>query len=297
MLLDKPIPLAYILNKVKYDIWVVVFIDIIVHSITSHYEHRLPRMPIAIPTFLGTAISVLLSFKINQSYDRWWEARKVWGAIVNDSRTLVLQLQGFLKGKSHPVIRDIAHRQIAWCYALAYSLRDLPQGEEMNKYISDEEEVEVRSHDNMPLALLQIQTHRIRSLTEQDGIDSIRHVQLDSTLVRLCDSMGRAERIKNTVFPRTYRLFLYSFIYLFVITLSIALHDTEIWFEMPLIVLLSLAFLLLQKSAYHLQDPFKNRPSDTAMLTISKGIEVNLLQLVGDKNIPVKKEPEGYYVL
>lgn len=96
MLLNKKIPVHFILNKIKFEIVYVLIIATIVYYFTQKFKMLIPEMPISIPAFLGTAISVILSFKLNQSYDRWWEARKIWGSIVNDSRTFVLQLQSFV---------------------------------------------------------------------------------------------------------------------------------------------------------------------------------------------------------
>lgn len=79
MLLKKRIPLYYIINKVKYDLVIVLIVSLSALFITDKYKDLLPEMPLTIPTFIGTAISILLSFKLSQSYERWWEARKVWG--------------------------------------------------------------------------------------------------------------------------------------------------------------------------------------------------------------------------
>jgi putative membrane protein len=103
------------------------------------FSNLLPEMPLSIPALLGTAISILLSFKMNQSYDRWWEARKVWGAIVNDSRTFVIQLQSFLSEEDKETIKRIAYRQIAWCYTLGRSLRGLAPMEGSEQLISEAE--------------------------------------------------------------------------------------------------------------------------------------------------------------
>lgn len=89
MLLNKKIPATYIFNKVKFEIVYVLIVSIAVLLLTDKYQKLIPEMPLTIPAFIGTAISILLSFKLNQSYDRWWEARKVWGSIVNDSRSLL----------------------------------------------------------------------------------------------------------------------------------------------------------------------------------------------------------------
>src|ERR1044072_2064275 len=109
MILDKRIPFKYIINLVKYDLLGVAFIGLLTHYFTISFEGLLPVMPLSIPAFLGTSISILLSFKMNQSYDRWWEARKVWGAIVNDSRSLVIQVQSFLPKDDVEAISRIAY--------------------------------------------------------------------------------------------------------------------------------------------------------------------------------------------
>lgn len=111
MLLDKRIPVQYIINKVKYELVYVLVVSLTVLLITERYKEMLPSIPITIPAFLGTAISILLSFKLNQSYDRWWEARKVWGSIVNDSRSLVIQLNSFVSNGNEKIIRKMADRK------------------------------------------------------------------------------------------------------------------------------------------------------------------------------------------
>jgi putative membrane protein len=254
-------------------------------------------MHLTIPAFIGTAISILLSFKISQSYDRWWEARKVWGAIVNDSRSFVIQLQTLIADGNENVIRKIASRQIAWCYSLGQSLRGLNATENLDNYISDEDLREIQSHNNKPLALLQLHGRDIRNLRNQNQLDTFSQIQLDNTLVRLCDAQGKSERIKSTVFPVTYRLFLHAIIYLFVVTLAISLKDVAGYYEIPLLLLISAAFFLLEKSARHMQDPFENRPTDTAMTAIARTIEINIKQLLKESEIPQPLTTEKFYLL
>ena len=111
-------------------------ISITFHFIKVTFGSIIPELPISIPAFLGTAISVILSFKLNQSYDRWWEARKIWGGIVNDSRTFVIQLQMFLSKGNESSIKKIAYRQVAWCYCLGQSLRGLDPLGNLEKFLS-----------------------------------------------------------------------------------------------------------------------------------------------------------------
>lgn len=297
MLLNKKIPLSYILRKVRTELIVVTIIGVLAYAVTKAFEEHLPEMPIAIPAFLGTAISVILSFKLNQSYDRWWEARKIWGSIVNDSRTLLLQLQSFLTEGSETDIRNVALRQIGWCYSLGQSLRGLNPLDNLNRYLRDDELSEVTTHRNKPLAILQLNAAHIAQLRRANQLDSFHHVQLNSTIVSLTNSMGMAERIKSTVFPATYRLFLHLFIYLFVITLSISLTDIQGYLEIPLLLIISSAFFLLERTATHLQDPFSNKPTDTAMTAIAATIETNLKQLIREKEIPQPVEPQEFYLM
>jgi putative membrane protein len=297
MLLNKPIPTSFILNKVKYDLIYVLVVSLLVLFITDRYKEFLPEMPLTIPAFIGTAISVLLSFKISQSYDRWWEARKVWGAIVNDSRSFVIQLQTLTATGNDAMVKKIALRQIAWCYSLGQSLRGLNATENLEHYLSVEDLEELKQHNNKPLAMLQLHGKDIKTLRENNQLDTFSQLQLDDTLVRLCDAQGKAERIKSTVFPVTYRLFLHATIYLFVVTLSISLKNVAGFFEIPLLLVISTAFFLLEKSATHMQDPFENRPTDTAMTAIARTIEINIKQLLKEKEIPQPYAPEKFYLL
>jgi ion channel-forming bestrophin family protein len=297
MLINKRIPVSYMFNKVKYDLVYVLIVSVSFLFITERYKHALPNIPLSIPAFLGTAISILLSFKLSQSYERWWEARKVWGSIVNDSRTLVIQLNTLLSSGNESIIEKMALRQIAWCYSLGQSLRGLNPIENLERFISAEDIEELKQHNNKPLALLQLQGKDIKALRETKQLEMLSQLQLDNTLVRLCDAQGKSERIKSTVFPITYRIFLHGIIYLFVITLSIALVDIEGYYEIPLLILISTAFFLLEKSATHMQDPFENRPTDTAVTTIARTIEINIKQLIKAKEIPQPYPIEKFYSL
>ena len=296
MLLNKPkIPLKYILNKIKYDILYVLVVSLTVLFLTDRYVIFMPEMPLTIPAFIGTAISILLSFGISQSYDRWWEARKIWGSIVNDSRSLVIQLQTLTKNGDEEKIKLIALRQIAWCYSLGQSLRGLNPTENLEKFISKEELTEIEQHQNKPLAMLQLHGGNIKELRDGGQLDAFSQIQLDQTLTRLCDAQGKAERIKSTVFPVTYRLFLHGTIYLFVITLAVSLRVDGL-FETPLLLAISSAFFLLEKSATHMQDPFENRPTDTPVTAIARTIEINIKQLIKHKNIPNAHQADGFYI-
>ena len=297
MLLKKRIPLSYIFNKVKFELLYVFIIGLLVYYITTSFRAVIPEMPLGIPAFLGTAISVLLSFKLNQSYDRWWEARKIWGSIVNDSRSFVLQLQSFVNKSRQADIKILAYRHIAWCYSLSQALRGQDGSKGLEKFLSTEDLQHISKHNNKHLAILQLNSLHVADLREQEQLHIFSHVQINNTLVNFSNAMGMAERIKSTVFPATYRYFLHLTIYLFLITLSISLRDIESYFEIPLLMVISAAFFLLEKTASHLEDPFSNLPTDTAMTTISTTIEINIKQLLNEQDVPQPETPNSFYIL
>ena len=147
----------------------------------------------------------------------------------------------------------------------------------------------------MPLALIQLHEADIALLKRDNQIDIFSQLQLDNTLVRFVDSMGRAELIKSTIFPVTYRLFLHLMIYLFVITLSVSLSDVG-QFRIPLLLMLSIAFFLLEKTATHMQDPFDNKPTDTAMTAIARTIEINIRHLLKETDVPPPHAPSKFFL-
>jgi len=297
MLLYKWPSIFYILKKTKVEFFYTLVIAVIVSISTYRVDSFIPNMPINVPAFLGTAISVLLSFKLSQSYDRWWEARKIWGTIVNESRSFTLQLQSFITPGNDPVIKQLAFRHIAWCYCLGLSLRGLDPLENLGKFISEDDIKKISTHSNKPLALLQLNSLQIAELKNNGKLDIFSHVHINTTLTNFSTAMGMAERIKSTVFPVTYRVFLHLMIYLFVITLSISLGVVKPVFEIPLLFIISSGFFVLEKTATLLQDPFENNPTDTAMTTIATNIEINIKQLLKEAEIPKPLKPHSYYSL
>ncbi len=296
MLINKKLPITYILKNVRAELTYVFIISIGVYLLTHLFKESVPAMPLTIPTFIGTAISILLSFKLNQSYDRWWEARKAWGSIVNDSRSLVMQLKSFIGPEHQFNIKTIAYRQIAWCYSLGQNLRNLNPTDNIEAFVSEKELLSLQKHHHVPLVLLSNQSADLTELRKNHQIELFSQFQLDNTLVRLCDSMGKVERIKSTVFPVTYRIFLQFMIYIFVVTLSISLTDIPFYFEIPLLIVISGVFFLLEKTAALMQEPFSNLPTDTPMTAIARNIEINIREILGEKELPKPYQMGTFYL-
>ena len=298
MILDNKLPVRYLLNIVKYELITVLIVGIVTHLGAIKLSGFLPIMPLTIPAFLGTSISVLLSFKMNQSYDRWWEARKIWGAITNDSRSLVIQLLALLEVDQAQIIKKIAYLQIAWCYSLGNILRgNIKTTEKLERLLDKTDLIKISKQSNHTLVLLQLITTDIQKLRLNNKLDIHAQILLQETITRLTDSMGGVERINKTVFPSTYRLVLHFMIYIFVITLAISLAGTNIVFVLPLLLLISIGFFMIEKIAYHLQDPFKNLPSDVPITDIAENIEANIRQLLGEETGQEYVQPNNYFVM
>ncbi|TDI67581.1 MAG: hypothetical protein E2O86_08865 [Bacteroidetes bacterium] len=172
----------------------------LIFFIYTYYEIESMAIPLAVPTVLGTAISLILGFRTNSAYHRWWEARKIWGAIINDSRTLVRQCITFA-GKENPGVISIAKKQMAFCYALANSLRNLDDTSAVTKYLNEEEIRYAITQDNVPNAILQMLEKEMQNLYNQNEVNDVQLLAVDHTFRHICNSMGMCERIKNTVFP------------------------------------------------------------------------------------------------
>lgn len=295
MILEKRIPFSYWIDKIVIDIIIVTILATSFYFLEEQFVNF--DVPISLGAFLGTAISLIISFKLSQSYGRWWEARKIWGAIVNDSRTLTMQLQNFSRQENKELVEKMAYRQIAWCYALSQNLRKQDPLANLNNFLSGDEINGLQQHKNVPLKLLENHSNDLRKLHDQKVVNDFQQIQIDQTLVRLCASMGKTERIKNTAFPKTYRLTLRLFVYIFLVTLSLALTELDGFVEIPLLVVISIPFFLLERIAFNIQDPFENRPTDTAMTSISRTIEINIKQLINKKDIPEPMVADDFYIL
>ncbi|MEZ0542734.1 bestrophin family protein [Fibrella arboris] len=299
MLLNQKIPLSFFIQKIRYEAGLVFVFANVIFIVRHYFRLDVLAIPLGIPALVGTCISLLLAFRTNQAYERWWEARVIWGAIVNDSRTLIRQLMTFLNDGDLPesTVGVFAQRQIGWCYVLGQTLRGQTTDEAVRTYVPDTQQPTVFTAAHQPLALLQGHADQLRVLYQRGQLTDLQLVQLDATLTRLTDSMGRCERIKNTVFPKTYTFYLQAFIVLFTIMLPFGFVENLFFVEVPLVTLIASTFFLIEKSAIQLQDPFENRPTDTPVTAIASAIEVNLKQMIGQTSTHKQVTQPAYFIL
>lgn len=304
MLLKSNIPLKYIVGKIQVGLLAVSIYATTIAILYNTFHYTRITIPISVPMVLGTVLSLLLGFRSNQAYDRWWEARIIWGAIVNDSRTLARQMLTFVKSDydtadAEQFKKRFVRRQMAWCYSLTGALRG-ERPANLKNYIIEEESKHICRYTNTPNALLELHGKDISYALTMGWINEYQQVELDKTLTRLCDSMGKCERIKNTVFPSTYSLYIHFALNLFIILLPFGLIEFFSYLAIPMVIAIAASFMLIEKMAIHLQDPFENKPTDTPMTTISKNIERDLKQMLKDYSIKEEAEISSngvYYVL
>ncbi|MDN3695173.1 bestrophin family ion channel [Chryseobacterium tructae] len=290
MLLNKKISVWYFIREIKSQILFIGIFAVAIGLLDMLPWFRKISLPLNIPALLGTAVSLLLAFRTSQSYERWWEARTVWGAIVNDSRSFVRQVIQFLPAEDHKTVREFAERQIIWTYALGESLRKLPFSDKVQNYLNENQIKAV----NIPNALLDAHSKQLKEIGSSKLTD-FQQMQLNDMVTRLCDSMGKCERLKNTVFPRAYSILVHTLIYVFAIILPFGLDDSQLIVEILVTFLVPIVFIAIEKTSIMMQDPFENRPVDTPVTSLAQTIEINIRQMIGEQNVPLKKENTSYY--
>jgi putative membrane protein len=253
------------------------------YLIAHHFE-----IPSIIPTVLGTAIAFFIGFNNNQAYDRWWEARKIWGSLVNDSRSFARNLINYTDDKK--TAKEMIYRHIAFLYALKANLRGTVD-EIYIKYLSEEDLNEIEKHSNAHNAILNIQSRDLQKLSKSDSIDGFRFIEINEMLVRFSDSMGMSERIKNTIFPTTYTYLTKVFIWLFVVTFTLVISQSAGIASIFLGWLIGFVFVSTQINGMSLVNPFENNSAGVPLNQITRNIEINLLQMLGEDEIPEPIKP------
>jgi putative membrane protein len=259
--------------------------------IKHHFE-----IPAMVPTVLGTAIAFFVGFNNNQAYDRWWEARKIWGGLVNDSRSWARSVTTYISSTDNhdqqfaELKRRMVCRHIAFLYALKAKLRDAVD-ETYHQYLEDADEQEINRHTNVPNAILTLQSRDLQQLYSTGMIDGFRFIEMNQLLVRFTDGMGMSERIKYTVFPTTYSYLTKVFIWLFVVSLTLVISQYAGIWSIFLGWLVGFVYVSTQINGMSLINPFENNSASIPLNQITRTIEINLLEMIGEEKIPSPVKP------
>lgn len=256
-----------------------------------------PHIPLSI---FGGAIGVIVGFRNNTSYQRWWEARTIWGSIVNYSRTLGRQALTLIRAdaaeqdSAWQTQRNIVSHQIAYVHALRCQLRGQDPLQEIAGLLPAEEIDSLKSARNVALEIQDRMGRLLRKCFDRRWIDSIRWSALEQTLTALANAQGGAERIKNTPMPRQYDYLPKIFVSVYCILLPLGMVDNLKLFTPIGSTLVGVIFLALDKIGRQLETPFENTIHDVPLTAITQTIETNLRQQLHETELldlaqPVEK--------
>ena len=287
----------------------------------------IPWLPVSL---IGTAVAFFVGFKNNSSYDRQWEAGKVWGEITNLSRAFSSASKSFIINSNEAIDKTIAqkelklllYRHIAWLYALKHAmwqhtswehtkrvslwyrnyfeknLKEQNWEDDLSLYLSHHEIEWLKTKTNAPAQLLDLQTQHLQLLKNKGFIEDFRQMELQKMISDLFAEQGKTERIKNTPLPRQYASTAYIFIMIFTILLPFgmvaefaALGEQYIWLLIPFNVIVGWVFDTMETAGDSSENPFEGLVNDIPLHYIIRNIEIDIRDMLNEKNLPQKIKP------
>jgi putative membrane protein len=313
-------------------IWISIWCTLI--AVLFHFFHWewmiIPWVPVAL---IGTAEAFLVGFKNNQAYDRLWEARKIWGGIVNSSRSFASMVYAFNTENEEVGTFDledrrkkIVYRHIAWLYAFREQLlvptewEHISAEEEhshhninqrrhrlikagfpdygrtsifLNKYLSEEEAELQSQYKNFATYLISQQAKDVNELKNHKAISDFNQTQLQTCLNEFYGFQGQAERIKKFPSPRQFASTAFVFNVLFIMLLPLGLvsefaklGDWGIWTSIPFCITIGWIYIIMELVGDYSENPFAGLMFDIPILSICRSIEIDLLQMTGETDLP-----------
>jgi len=291
-----------------------------------------PWLPVSV---VGTAVAFYVGFKNNQAYDRLWEARKIWGAIVNSSRMWGTMIKAYIvndkinEKELHEIRQQLIYRHIGWLYRLREQLLVPTQWEHvslnhmfgrfskgrrerfgagafqsqvdavnMSKYISPAEQTTNAAFANQATQIIDTQAQVLAQLNKQGSLSHFRQMELQKILNDFYESQGQAERIKRFPLPRQYGSLSFIFVCIFIFLLPFGilgefskLGPAGIWMSIPFGVLIGWVYVVMELIGDYTENPFEGLVNDVPMLSICRTVEIDLLQMLGEKEVPKPIQP------
>ncbi len=243
-------------------------------EITYFPEALLLKELIAVFSLVGFVISLLLVFRTNTAYDRWWEGRKKWGSLVNDTRNLAIKISVLIENEDD---RQFFKRMIPnFVFATKEHLREGVLPEELDL---KDDELSILENKHIPNAIVKKLYERIARIKFSKEISDIDYMVLDKNLNALLDSLGACERIKNTPMPFSYNIFLKKFIFIYVSTLPLAFVTTFGYFSALIATFVFYIFVSMEVLAEEIEDPFGRDDNDLPTDNLSEKIKENVSEI------------------
>ncbi len=223
---------------------------------------------------LGFVISLLLAYRTNTAYDRWWEGRKLWGSLVNNSRNLALKLSVILKDEGD---RNFFKRIIP---SYASILHKHLKNEETSKVLFDGLDLEIDHHKHRPNQVAKMMYHKVNDLYTSGAISGDQLIVINSELQSFTDVCGACERIKNTPIPYSYSAFIKKFIFFYVMTLPFGYVFSLGYYTVPVVIFIFYVLASLELIAEEIEDPFGGDANDLPTEKIASNIKKHIEEIL-----------------
>ena len=223
---------------------------------------------------LGFVISLLLAYRTNTAYDRWWEGRKLWGSLVNNSRNLAIKLSAMAKDKND---RNY-FRFLIPTYASVLS--NHLSNEEVGQILFEDVDLQINHEKHQPNQVAQLLFQKVNDLYESGKISGNQLIVLNSELQSFTEVCGACERIKNTPIPYSYSAFIKKFIFFYVMSLPFGYAFSLGYYCIPVIIFIFYVFASLELIAEEIEDPFGTDSNDLPTKKIASNIKKHIEELL-----------------
>lgn len=279
-----------ILKKVLPQLGVITALSILVvifHGELLHWKVTLTTVPFSL---VGVALAIFLGFRNSASYDRYWEARKLWGKLLTDSRNATRQYLTFIGTDPRPFVLGLA----AYVHAVRHQLRNTDPTQDMQRLLPAELMPRLANRQTPPLQIMMWLSECLRQHRLKGELDAILATELDKSLTGLNDAFGGCERIAYTPLPFTYSVILHRTVYLYCFMLPFGLLDAIGFMTPVMVAFVAYTFFAIEALSDEIEEPFGLLPNDLALDAMATNIESALLEMLGDRELPKPVEPVNF---
>lgn len=248
-------------------------------------------------TLLGLALAIFLQFRNSVAYQRWWEGRTLWGDLLVGVRNLARQTQAFMPGLAAGKRRALVFGLVGFVHALRHHLRGTPAEEQLKDWLSPDVYARSRASSNRPYLILGALGGAYADAARETGLDSILLAQMDRELNGLSRVLGGCERLKGTPIPFAYILLLHRTVHVYCFMLPFCLIGPLGWFTPVVVGIIAYTFFGLDAIGEQIEDPFDRLPNDLPLDAMSRKVEIDLLRLLGETELPEAMEPVDFVLL
>ncbi|WP_263143530.1 bestrophin family ion channel [Pseudomonas sp. RIT-PI-AD] len=263
------------------------------HGTLYHYKVILTSTPF---TLWGLTLAIFLGFRNTVAYQRFWEARTLWGELLIVSRNLTRQALSLLPQLTGKERLELIHGLIGFGYVLRDHLRGEASSEDARRLLDPALQAALAWKSNTPNALLGLLAQRFMGAARRVGASDILQVEIDQQLTRLSYVLGGCERIATTPIPYPYILMLHRVVHVYCFLLPFCLVDGIGWFTPFAVGVLAYTFFGLDALGDQISDPFDTQPNDLPLNAMCRTIEISALELL-DEPSPAPQQPQDGVLL